>query len=153
MAIALSMASSSSSDSSMSDSSSSSSSYWPSITCSLPFFESLFLFFFFLDFGGSGMFWEASHFSCFYFASFFGLSSSAPRICHSAGLQRCSKAVGSSIISFRSFSLRSQTFIATFKTFSLTLVLISPSSEAADSLSSLTYYLTQLSALTAIYSC
>ena len=149
LAIALSIASSSSSDSSMSDSLSSS---LASITYSLPFLESLFLFFFFLDFGGRGIFWDTSHFSCFYLASFLGLSSSFPSTCHSQGLQRCSKAVGSSIISLRSLSLLSQTFIATLSTFSLTLVLISPSSELADSLSSLTYYLTQFSAFTAIYS-
>lgn len=147
--IALSTASSSSSSSRSSSDSDSSSSPWSDYL--LASFLT-FLFFFFFDLGGRGMFIEVSHFSCFYFWSFFSLSSSKPRIFHSAGLTKCSKAVGSSISSFKSLSLFKQTFIAVVTTFGFTEVFISPSSLYAVYLSSLIYFLIHDSAFTALYS-
>jgi hypothetical protein len=79
-------------------------------------------------------------------------NSSWPRIFHSSGLTKCSNALGSSIISFKSLSLLSQTLIDNLRTFSLTFVYISPPSIYALSLNSLIYYFKWHSAFTAISS-
>ena len=147
------MSSSSSSTSSSSDSDSS----WPYSSSFDYFFSTyylfiFFLFFFFLDFGGRAMFYFFNHSSCFYFYNFFSFNSSAPSIFHSSGLTKCSKAVGSSIISLRSFNRLYDTFIEVLITFSFTVVVISPSSFSALSLSSLTYFFKWHSALMAMYS-